>query len=646
MIENKDFKEKYDFGKSIGSGGFGIVHEIKVKKTGEKRAVKIINKDNIIEAFISKNDFIYPNEKQKKDLLKDVYKEIAFMEKIEGKNKDNKNTVKYYENFDNDNQIAIIMEYCDQSLLTYFAEREGTFNDKEILDLLSQLNNTFKIMYENKICHFDISLDNILIKYEKDKIIYKLSDYGVSKELFNLKQKLSTKPGKKDFMAPEIAKGQYAENSDLWSLGVVIYSLIKRKTPSNEIIDKISTTELTDNSNLNYLIKGLLVYDPQKRLSWDDYFEHPFFQKNHNQIRIKLRVSDFDKNKNEFKDINMLESNKYIENDIINEYEKKNKELEDLNESNTNLFIDNKKFPFKKYFKPSKIGEYEIILIFTKKIKDLSYLFRGCENIISIDLSLFDTSESTNMNYMFGRCINLEEINLSNLNTSNVIDMSYMFNKCKRLKTIKFPKSFSIQKVENMSFMFHLCNDLSSIEFPSSFSKNKLKNICGLFGKCDNLKRIDLTNLMTENVDDMSFMFDQCENLETILINPNKIITKKVTKMSYMFNHCYKLKNIDLTSFNPENVIFTSFMFNECHRLEEADLSKMKINEKANIIYMFSGCENLKKINISSFIITNKNEMNNMFDNLKSIKTVIVNKKYINEFKKNFQSIKFIFKKN
>ena len=208
MIENKGFKEKYDIGKNIGLGGFGIVYEIKVRKTGEKRAVKIINKDIIINTFINENNFKYPNEKEKKDLLKDVYKEIDFMEKIEGNNKDNKNTVRYYEYFDNDNQIAIIMEYCDTNLLTYFAERKDSFNDKEILDLLSQLNNTFKIMYENKICHFDISLDNILIKYENDKIIYKLSDYGVSKELFNLKQKLSTKPGKKDFMAPEIAKGQ------------------------------------------------------------------------------------------------------------------------------------------------------------------------------------------------------------------------------------------------------------------------------------------------------------------------------------------------------------------------------------------------------------------------------------------------------
>jgi surface protein len=298
-------------------------------------------------------------------------------------------------------------------------------------------------MYENQIYHRDLSLDNILIKFEDDKIIYKLSDYGVSKKLATFKNKFSTKAGKPDYMAPEVKEGQYDGKCDLWSLGIVIYILIKRKNPSDEIIDKISSLELIANTELNNLIQRLLVKDPDKRISWDEYFNHPFFI--NNKIIIKLKVTEKDKIKNEFKDINILENEYYLLNDVRLEYKEKNKELEDLNENNTKLFINNKQYPFKKYFKPTEKGEYEIKLIFTKKIKNLSYLFRDCQNIISIDLSSFDTSESTNMKYMFGKCINLEEINLTNLNTSNVIDMSYMFNKCRKLKNIKFPKSFNIQ---------------------------------------------------------------------------------------------------------------------------------------------------------------------------------------------------------
>ena len=642
MIENEDFKKKYDIGKSRGQGGFGAIFEVKLKENGEKRAVKIIEKEQLIDSFIELNDYKEPTEEQKKALFDDIYKEVEIMEKVEGKNQENKNTVKYYEKFENETQFVIIMELCDVDLKK-FVSKKKPFNDKEIYELLTQLNNTFKIMHENRIYHRDLSLNNILIKNENDKIIYKLSDYGVSKKLVTIKNKFSSKVGKVDYMAPEVKKGAFDGKCDLWSLGVIIYILIEKKNPTEDIIENISTIKLTNNLDLNNLIQRLLVKDPEKRLSWDEYFIHPFFNKN--QIIIKLKVTKNDNIGNEFKDIYILENKYFLINDIKQEYKENNKELEELNENNTKLFINNKPYPFKTYFKPTEIGEYEIKFIFTKKIKNLSYLFRDCQNIISIDLSSFDTSESTNMKYMFGKCINLEEINLNNLNTSNVIDMSYMFNKCKKLKNIKFPKSFNIQKVENMSFMFHQCQYLSSIEFPSSFDKNNLKNICALFGKCYNLTKIDLSNLKTENVDDMSYMFEDCVKLESLLINPDKFIAKKATKMSNMFNRCYKLKKINL-SLNPENAHFTSFMFNECQQLEEIDLSKMKINEKANIVHMFDGCENLKEINLSSFDISDKNTMNNMFDNLKNIKKIIVNKNYINEFKKNFKNVESVFSTN
>jgi surface protein len=646
MTENKEFKDKYELGKKIGGGGFGTIKEATIKnkdkKEEEKVAVKIIDKEHIINSFISENDYNVPTEEQKQSIYKEIYNEINIMQLVQEKN--NRNTVKYLEKYDNENELAIIMELCDTDLKKMLTNKSKPFNDKEVLEILTQLNNTFIILYEHKIYHRDLSLDNILIKEEKDKAIYKLSDYGISKKLVTLKKHFSTKAGKDDYMAPEINQGPYDGKCDLWSLGIIIYILIKKKNPSKGILNIISKAELSNNPDLNDLIRRLLIKEPKERLTWDEYFIHPFFKKN--EIIIKLKVTDSDKIENEFTNIYFLEKEQYIQNNNIFEYKENNEELKELNEINTKLFINNEQYPFKKYFKPTEKGEYEIKLIFIKKIQNLSYLFRGCENIISIDLSSFDTTECTNMKYMFGKCFFLKEINLSNLNTSNVIDMSYMFNRCKSLQNIEFPNSFNIQKVEDMSFMFHQCFSLSSINFPSSFDKNNLKNICYLFSKCYKLTKIDLSNLMTENVEDMSFMFNDCTNLETLIINPKKFITKNVTIMCNMFENCNKLKNIDLTSFEAGNVKFTNKMFNGCHQLEEIDLSKMKINEKANIVNMFRECENLQKINLSSFCITNKNTMNNMFDNLKNIIKIIVNKNNINEFKKNFKDFETIFSTN
>ncbi len=81
----------------------------------------------------------------------------------------NENSVKYYESFETENEFVIIMELCDKSLTQLKKGRR--FNVQEIYEILSQLNNTFKIMNENKIVHRDLKPDNIFIKYvENNKV--------------------------------------------------------------------------------------------------------------------------------------------------------------------------------------------------------------------------------------------------------------------------------------------------------------------------------------------------------------------------------------------------------------------------------------------------------------------------------------------
>ena len=77
---------------------------------------------------------------------------------------------------------------------------------------------------------------------------------------------------------------------------------------------------------------------------------------------------------------------------IYNYYDKKCKHnnLKELNESNTELYIDNTNYKYKKYFKPEKEGIYSIKLKFKNiSIKDCSFMFCDCNNIIGIDLYFF-----------------------------------------------------------------------------------------------------------------------------------------------------------------------------------------------------------------------------------------------------------------
>jgi len=217
------------------------------------------------------------------------------MKLVEGKNKENINAVKFYEYFENENEFCIVMELCDGNLfqlLTQKKENEG-FNQDEIYDILNQLNNTFKIMYENKLVHRDIKLQNILFKYnnkEKTNYIFKLIDFGISKHLLSLTQKLSTKIGTFNMMAPEIIEGKpYNEKCDLWSLGIIIYLLYFHKYPYNgnnelAILNQIKDLKQkilkkTENLDLDDLISKLLNPNPNKRITWGKYLEHPFFNK-------------------------------------------------------------------------------------------------------------------------------------------------------------------------------------------------------------------------------------------------------------------------------------------------------------------------------------------------------------------------------
>ena len=201
------------------------------------------------------------------------------------------NSVEIYDYYDTKDEFVIVMELCDDTLLNVLANTENGFSVAKIKEILLQLNNAFKIMHENKISHRDIKLNNILVKYlnnEHTDFKVLLSDYGISNQLNELITSFNTHIGTRIYMAPEILKGEkYNDKCDLWSLGVNIYKLKTKEFPykgkiDNEILDQIRQKGQTvlnkiHDESLRNLLSRLLVENPQERISWDEYFEHEFF---------------------------------------------------------------------------------------------------------------------------------------------------------------------------------------------------------------------------------------------------------------------------------------------------------------------------------------------------------------------------------
>ena len=648
---HENYEKYYQKIEKVGKGGFGEVWKAELKSDkNEIRALKFIDLNDIrqkLEENLDIDDHDIAMEKS----IKDFKNEIKNMKLCSDENR-NENSVRYYEYFESENELVIVMELCDTNLLKILAQNKEGFSTGEIFNIMNQLNKTFKIMRKNNIVHRDLKLENILVKYREDQdsdFMVKLSDYGISKKVTDSTM-CKTHAGTSLTMAPEILKGEgnklengndpenikgeennpenrpkklYDEKCDLWSIGIMLYQLYFRNYPFkgntepallNNIKFKrnkvITDKNTTGDKNLDDLIKRLLIEDPRERISWEDYFNHPFFgDVIYSEIIIKILVAEKDINKNIY----------FLEN--INTANKEEEKFKALNNDNTELYIDNNiQKEFSKFFKPSKTGEYTIKLVIKTKITNCNNMFYNCKNITSVDLTSFDSSEVTDTSGMFRRCFHLKEIIFGDFNTENVTNMKHMFAKCRLLEKIEFPKSFVTKNVTNMALMFLGCETLKEIKV--LFDTSKVTNMRGLFQNCFLLQKLDLSTFRTDKVNDMSQMFYKCCQLTEIIIDLKNFKTTNVKNMSRMFSDCFSLPKFNFSGFATDNVEFMSEMFNRCEQMKDIDLSSFNTKNLKNMSYMFTDCLNLKKINLSSFVDKGDLVKENLFTNCKSLVAV------------------------
>ena len=214
-----------------------------------------------------------------------------------------------------------------------------------------------------------------------------------------------------------------------------------------------------------------------------------------------------------------------------------------------------------------KDGKYEFKIVFNDKITNLKGFFEGCTNIISLDLTNFNTLNVTNMEFMFNKCKKLKEIKgIDKFITNKVETMRGIFLECNALEHLDL-SNFNTSNVINMEGMFNKCNKLKEIIGINKFITNKVTTMRVMFQHCNDLEYLDLSNFNTCNVTDMAGMFNECNTLKD-LKGIDKFVTNKVTDMTYMFNKCNELEYLDLSNFNTSNVNSMESMFGECNKLK------------------------------------------------------------------------------
>ena len=268
-IEEKDYNKNqklahFVLGEKLGQGTFGFVRLATHSLTGEKVAIKILDKEKIIK------------EKDKYRLKN----EIKILKKLR-----HNNIVQLYGVIDTKLSINLIMEYCEGEELLDYINRKQKLKEMEACKILQQLISGVEYLSKNKITHRDLKPENIIIN---NNLKIKIVDFGLSNE-YKKDELLKSQCGSLCFASPEMISGKKYNglSTDIWSIGVIIFSMICGYLPFQEEDTKILCQKITKGKyQVPYyvsqpagdLIHKILNVNPNKRYNIEQIKRHKWFK--------------------------------------------------------------------------------------------------------------------------------------------------------------------------------------------------------------------------------------------------------------------------------------------------------------------------------------------------------------------------------
>jgi len=234
LFKGDNISDTYEIQFFIGEGAFGEVYRVKHKYLGVQ-VMKVFK-----EEYVSKTD------------LETVTREAKILSKLT-----HPNIVRVFEtnSFAKESKkyFFITMGFVSGETLTQLLARKIQLPLPIALSIQKDLLTGLKFVQEQPqpIVHRDISTDNILLSYEKDKPIAMLSDFGLAQSIGQL-SKLPNAAGRYIYFAPECFFGTYLQTSDVFSAGIVLYKMLTGMHPweydfdgTDNDTEKITTMVIT-----------------------------------------------------------------------------------------------------------------------------------------------------------------------------------------------------------------------------------------------------------------------------------------------------------------------------------------------------------------------------------------------------------------
>ena len=251
----------------IGSGGFAkVVKGIHIP-TGEKVAVKIMNK---IQLFTDPLN------------LRRVKTEISILKLVR-----HKNIIKLYEVIETPQKIYLIMEYCEGGELFDYIVQKQHLTERQACAFFHEIIDALEYLHSINIVHRDIKPENLLLDKLNKKISLKLIDFGIS-NIYNMQNLLKTPCGTASYAPPEMHKGEkyYGLLTDIWSSGVVLYAMAFGYLPFCDDDEEINVSNIIEGNyeipssaspELYDLLIHLLDINPLTRYDIDQIKVHPWY---------------------------------------------------------------------------------------------------------------------------------------------------------------------------------------------------------------------------------------------------------------------------------------------------------------------------------------------------------------------------------
>ncbi|XP_048218925.1 MAP/microtubule affinity-regulating kinase 3 isoform X5 [Perognathus longimembris pacificus] len=204
------------------------------------------------------------------------------------------NIVKLFEVIETEKTLYLIMEYASGGEVFDYLVAHGRMKEKEARAKFRQIVSAVQYCHQKRIVHRDLKAENLLLDADMN---IKIADFGFSNE-FTVGSKLDTFCGSPPYAAPELFQGKKYDGPevDVWSLGVILYTLVSGSLPFDgqnlkELRERVLRGKYripfymsTDCENL---LKRFLVLNPVKRGTLEQIMKDRWINAGHEEDELK-----------------------------------------------------------------------------------------------------------------------------------------------------------------------------------------------------------------------------------------------------------------------------------------------------------------------------------------------------------------------